>query len=157
MVLAKIYNFPVADSASGPSNIALTELGQGTATKGQDIEPDVKSGYDAIVSKGKLMEPIMPDYQEKYLDSRFAHIDDSIGEIRTDIRGIRNDIKNQIKWTIGTALVLAALIISLFTYHANVMQSQFNHHVSTTQAQMQSFSDYVKAVTQPQLPKVPQK
>ena len=86
-----------------------------------------------------------------------SHFDADIRELRTDIKELRF-------WTIATWLAtffgLAAIIVGLFTYHASVMQSQFNQHQAAIQAQtqafhgqMQAFSDYVKAVTKPQEPK----
>lgn len=89
-------------------------------------------------------EPPMDTHFEKYLDARFAHIDDNIKEIRTDIREVRGDIKGLKLWIIGAVIALASLFIAVVGYHATVMQSQF-----------QVFSEYVKAVTQPQAPKAP--
>ncbi len=93
-----------------------------------------------------------------------TNIDKWVSHFDADIRELRSDIKELKFWTIATWLAtffgLAALMIALFTYHANVMQSQFNQHQSAIQTQiqafqgqMQAFSDYVKAVTQPQTPK----
>jgi len=98
--------------------------------------------------------PPMDTYFDKYLDSRFTHLDDSISEIRKDVKGWK-------LWIVGMGVSifigLTTIIIALLAYHANIMQSQFNHHVASTQAQMQSFSDYVKVVTQPQAPQKPSK
>ncbi len=88
--------------------------------------------------------PPMNTHFEKYLDSRFAHIDDNVKEIRTDIREMRGDIKGLKLWIIGAVIALATLFFTVVGYHTMVMQSQF-----------QVFSDYVKAVTQPQAPKSP--
>ncbi len=81
---------------------------------------------------------------EKYLDARFAHIDDNIKEVRTDIREMRGDLKGLKLWIIGAVIALATLFFAVVGYHTMVMQSQF-----------QVFSEYVKAVTQPQAPKAP--
>ena len=127
---------------------------------------------DGVISGG---EPPMDSNYEKYLEARFANIDEKIsghlanidhrfdsieydikevrGEIREvrgeirgvhgEIRGVHSELKTLLYWFIGTALVIIGIFIGLFTYHAQVIQSQ-----------MQVFSDYVKAVTQP-VPKVP--
>jgi|GEM_PF-6837225 hypothetical protein len=87
--------------------------------------------------------PMNTDF-EKYLDARFAHIDDNIKEVRTDIREMRGDLKGLKLWIIGAVIALATLFFAVVGYHTMVMQSQF-----------QVFSEYVKAVTQPQAPKAP--
>jgi hypothetical protein len=84
--------------------------------------------------------PPMNTNFEKYLDARFAHIDDNIKEVRTDIREMRSDIKGLKLWIIGAVIALATLFFAVVGYHTMVMQSQF-----------QVFSEYVKAVTQPQV------
>jgi hypothetical protein len=94
-------------------------------------------------------EPPMESDFEKYLEARFTNIDDKISghlanidqrfdRIESDIREIRGEQKTLLYWIIGNAIVIIAVFIALFTYHTQVMQSQ-----------MQVFSDYVKAVTQP--------
>jgi len=99
-------------------------------------------------------EPPMESDFEKYLEARFANIDEKLSghlanidqrfdRMEYDIREIRGELKTLLYWFIGTAIVIIGIFIGLFTYHAQVMQSQ-----------MQVFSDYVKAVTQP-VPKVP--
>jgi hypothetical protein len=107
-------------------------------------------------------EPPMDSYFGQYLDVRFAHIEADVKEIRTDIKDIRTDIKDQTKridglryWILGTFLVLATLLFTVVGYFTWTMQNQFNYHQSSMQAQMQAFSDYVKAVTKPQVPNVP--
>jgi hypothetical protein len=148
--MAKIIELFPGDDAVSTSNVILTDLDQETATKGQHIEFDGQSAPDAIISKEKVMEPVMTtDYQEKYLDARFAHIDDSIADIKTDIREVRGDIKSQRKWIIGTAIGIVTLIFTIVSYFTWTMQNQFNLHQASIQAQMQSFSEYIKAVTQP--------
>jgi hypothetical protein len=89
-------------------------------------------------------EPPMNTHFEKYLDARFANIDDNIKEVRTDIREMRGDIKGLKLWIIGAVIALATLFFAVVGYHTMVMQSQF-----------QVFSEYVKAVIQPQAPKAP--
>ncbi|MFI5330911.1 MAG: hypothetical protein ACHQ2F_07730 [Desulfobaccales bacterium] len=89
-------------------------------------------------------EPPMDTHFEKYLDARFSHIDDNIKEIRTDIREVRGDIKGLKLWIIAAVIALATLFFTVVGYHTMVLQSQF-----------QVFSEYVKAVTQPQAPKAP--
>jgi hypothetical protein len=152
-------------SIGGKDNISIIEIEQGTSTTGQNVGSDTQYSSNTFVPKGKLRGPIMEtDYQEKYLDARFAHIDESVADIKTDMREIRNilDLKtiemrsefarqgeridNFKYWflTIGAALI--ALIFATVSYHVMSMQSQ-----------MQVFSEYVKAVTQPQVPKTPQK
>lgn len=88
--------------------------------------------------------PPMDTHFEKHLDTRFAHIEADVAEIRSDLRDIRSEVRGLKFWYVGTTLVVIGIIIALFTYHAQVMQSQF-----------QVFSEYVKAVTQPQIPKAP--
>lgn len=94
-------------------------------------------------------EPPMESDFEKYLEARFTNIDEKLSShlanidqrfdrIENDIREIRGEVKSLVYWFIGTALVIIGIFIGLFTYHAQVIQSQ-----------MQVFSDYVKAVTQP--------
>lgn len=90
-------------------------------------------------------EPPMNTHFEKYLDARFAQIDDNIKEVRTDIREMRGDIKGLKLWIIGAVIALATLFFGVVGYHTMVMQSQF-----------QVFSEYIKAVTQPQPQKAPQ-
>lgn len=89
-------------------------------------------------------DPPMNTHFEKYLDTRFAHIEADVTEIRSDLRDIRSEVRGLKFWYVGTTLVVMGLIIALFTYHTQVMQSQF-----------QVFSEYVKAVTQPQQPTKP--
>ena len=120
------------------------------------LERQSKVGLARIITNLTSGEPPMDNnIGNKWID-RFD----------ADVRELRSDIKELKYWTVGTWLVtffgLAALIIGLFTYHANVMQSQFSQHQAAVQAQtqafqgqMQAFSDYVKAVTQPQPPKLP--
>jgi hypothetical protein len=109
----------------------------------------------------------MDSYFGQYLDARFAHIEADVAEIRTEIKEIRAEIKATFKdqsrkidslkyWIIGTFLVLATLFFIVVGYFTWTMQNQFNYHQSSIQAQMQAFSEYVKAVTQPQKPQVPQ-
>jgi hypothetical protein len=165
--MGELWKDPVLNKPSigGKFNIAPIEMEQGTSTKSINIEPDGQYSSDNFVSKEKLRGSIMEtDYQEKYLDARFSHIDESVKDIKTDIREIRNslDLKtiemrsefalqgekiDHFKYwllTIGAALI--ALVFATVSYHVMSMQSQ-----------MQVFSECVKAVTQPQVPKTPQK
>lgn len=104
----------------------------------------------------------MDSHFEKYLDARFAgidqhfaHIDSAVTEMRSDMREIRGDIKELRKetgekidklkyWIIGAVLTLATLFFAVVGCHAMVMQTQ-----------LAVFSDYVKAVTQPYVPSPP--
>lgn len=136
----------------------VSDVQYGDATSGKNIDSDIQSGSDALIPQETSKEQIMePNYQEKYFDARFAHIDESVRGIKTDIREVRGDIKSQRKWIIGTAIGIVTLIFTVVGYFTWTMQNQFNYHQASIQAQMQSFSDYVKAVTQPQIPKTPQK
>ncbi len=97
----------------------------------------------------------MDTHFEKYLDIRFAHIEEDIKAIRSDIKDQTKKIDNQKYWSITTILVLSTLFFTVVGFFAWTMQNQFNHHQASIQAQMQSFADYVKAVTKPQVPKPP--
>lgn len=104
----------------------------------------------------------MDSYFGQYLDVRFAKIEADVGEIRSDIKEIRSDINDQNRkidglkyWILGTFLGLATLFFTVVGYFTWTMQNQFNYHQSSIQTQMQAFSDYVKAVTKPQGPQVP--
>ncbi len=98
----------------------------------------------------------MDRHFEKYLDNRFERIEDDIKAIRSDIRDQSNKIDNMKYWFLGTALGLITLLFTVVGYYTWTLQNQFNHHQVSVQAQMQSFADYVKAVTQPQKPKTPE-
>ncbi len=100
-------------------------------------------------------EPPMDSYFGQYLDARFAHIEEDIKGIRSDIKDQSRKIDGQKYWFFGTFLVLATLIFTVVGYFTWTMQNQFNYHQSSIQAQMQAFSEYVKAVTKPQGPQVP--
>jgi hypothetical protein len=110
---------------------------------------------DKIYSQTSGGEPPMDTHFEKYLDIRFGHIEGDIKAIRSDIKDQTKKIDNLKYWILGTFLGLATLFFTVVGYYTWTMQNQFNYHQSSIQAQMQSFSDYVKAVTQPQLPKPP--
>jgi methyl-accepting chemotaxis protein len=134
------------------------------AAKGAQMEvSSLKTAIDD--TKQKSMEPAMePNYQDKYLDARFAHIDESVKDIKTDIREIRAHLDTNIKeirnefeqqgakidhfkyWLLSIGAALIALVFGVVSYHVMSMQSQ-----------MQVFSEYVKAVTQPPTPKASQK
>ena len=97
----------------------------------------------------------MDSYFGQYWDARFAYIE-------SDVKGIRSDIKDQSRkidglkyWFVATILVLATLFVTVVGYFTWTMQNQFNYHQSSMQAQMQAFSEYVKAVTKPQGPPGP--
>ena len=133
-----------------------------------NIKPEIGNGM--VSDSGG--EPPM-DYFGQYLDARFAGIEADVKEIRSDIKEIRSDIKEIRKeigaeiedqsrridglkyWILGTFLVLATLFFTVVGYFTWTMQNQFNYHQSSVQAQMQAFSDYVKAVTKPQEPHSP--
>jgi len=103
-------------------------------------------------------EPPMDSYWGKYLDARFAHIEADVKEIRSDIKDQSRKIDGLKYWILGTFLVLATLFFTVVGYFTWTMQNQFNYHQSSIQTQMQAFSEYVKAVTQPQgiqTPKAP--
>jgi hypothetical protein len=109
-----------------------------------------------ITSEPSSGEPPMDTHFEKYLDNRFNRIEDDIKAIRSDIRDQSNKIDNMKYWFLGTALGLITLLFTVVGYYTWTLQNQFNHHQASVQAQMQSFADYVKAVTQPQRPKTPE-
>jgi len=94
----------------------------------------------------------MDSYFGQYLDARFASIEADVKEIRSDIKDLNRKIDGQKYWTLGTFLVLATLIFTVVGYFTWTMQNQFNYHQSSIQTQMQAFSEYVKAVTQPKSP-----
>jgi uncharacterized membrane protein YukC len=117
---------------------------------------------DKIYSQFSGGEPPMDTHFEKYLDIRFGHIEGNIRAIRSDIKDQTKKIEDQSKkidnmkyWFLGTALGLLTLLFTVVGYYTWTMQNQFNYHQASIQAQMQSFTDYVKAVTQPQMPKPP--
>lgn len=107
-------------------------------------EESLRDSVKDIVEELQGGGPPMNGHFEKYLDARFAHIDDSIHEIRSDLREMRGDIKGLRLWIVGAVIALATLFFTVIGYHTMVMQSQF-----------QVFSDYVKAETQSQQSKVP--
>ncbi len=106
--------------------------------------------------------PPMDTYFEKYLEARFAHIDESVMDIKTDIREMRNnlDLKTaEVRsefirqgekidhfkyWMLTIGVALIGLVFTVVYYHVSSMQSQ-----------MQVFADYVKAVTKPLLQTLP--
>jgi hypothetical protein len=100
-------------------------------------------------------EPPMDTYFGQYLDVRFAKIEADVKEIRSDIKDQSRKIDGLKYWILGTFLVLATLFFTVVGYFTWTMQNQFNYHQSSMQAQMQAFSDYVKVVTKPQAPQVP--
>jgi len=123
-----------------------------------------REDLERIISRFSPGEPPMDTHFEKYLDVRFAHIEEHLKELRADIR----ELRGWKFWVVGTGVAsfigILAIIIALFTYHANItqtqlsgIQSQVSQYQSQLNAQMQVFSDYVKAVTQPQIPKTPPK
>jgi len=112
------------------------------------IKPEIDNG---IVSDSGG-EPPMDSYFGQYLDARFASIEADVKEIRSDIKDLNRKIDGQKYWTLGTFLVLATLIFTVVGYFTWTMQNQFNYHQSSIQTQMQAFSEYVKAVTQPKSP-----
>jgi hypothetical protein len=116
-----------------------------------NIKPEIDNG---IVSESGG-EPPMDSYFGQYLDVRFARIEADVNEIRSDIKDQGRKIDGLKYWILGTFLVLATLFFTVVGYFTWTMQNQFNYHQSGMQAQMQAFSDYVKAVTKPQEPKVP--
>lgn len=103
---------------------------------------------------------------EKYLEMRFGPIEDSLKELRADVR----ELRGWKLWIVGTGVAsfigIVLIMIAFYTYHANVMQSQLSAmqsqlsgiqsqmslYQSQLNAQMQTFTEYVKAVTQSQPP-----
>jgi hypothetical protein len=115
------------------------------------IKPEIDNGM--VSDSGG--EPPMDSYFGQYLDVRFAKIEADVKEIRSDIKDQSRKIDGLKYWILGTFLVLATLFFTVVGYFTWTMQNQFNYHQSSIQAQMQAFSDYVKAVTKPQAPQVP--
>lgn len=118
------------------------------------MKPEIDNGM--ISDSGG--EPPMDSYFGQYLDARFAHIEADVKEIRSDIKDQSRKIDGLKYWILGTFLVLATLFFTVVGYFTWTMQNQFNYHQSSIQSQMQAFSEYVKAVTQPresQAPKGP--
>lgn len=101
----------------------------------------------------------MDSHFEKYLDIRFDHIEEDIKAIHSDIKDNTKIIDKLKYWILGTFLGtfigIATLFFTVIGYYTWTLQNQFNHHQASIQAQMQSFSDYVKAVTKTQVPKPP--
>ena len=116
-----------------------------------NIKPEIDNG---LVSESGG-EPPMDSYFGQYLDVRFAKIEADVKEIRSDIKDQSRKIDGLKYWILGTFLVLATLFFTVVGYFTWTMQNQFNYHQSSMQAQMQAFSEYVKAVTKPQAPQVP--
>lgn len=116
-----------------------------------NIKPEIDNG---LVSESGG-EPPMDSYFGQYLDVRFAKIEADVKEIRSDIKDQNRKIDGLKYWFVATILVLATLFVTVVGYFTWTMQNQFNYHQSSIQAQMQAFSDYVKAVTKPQAPQVP--
>jgi hypothetical protein len=115
----------------------------------------IKSEIDNGLVSDSGGEPPMDSYFGQYLDVRFAKIEADVKEIRSDIKDQNRKIDGLKYWFVATILVLATLFVTVVGYFTWTMQNQFNHHQSSIQAQMQAFSDYVKAVTKPQGPPVP--
>lgn len=115
------------------------------------IKPEIDDG---LVSDSSG-EPPMDSYFGQYLDVRFAQIEADVKEIRSDIKDQNRKIDGLKYWFVATILVLATLFVTVVGYFTWTMQNQFNYHQSSMQAQMQAFSEYVKAVTKPQGPQVP--
>ena len=93
--------------------------------------------------------------KDKYIEARFSNIEDKLDihltqvdqrfqRMESDVKEIKREVTGLKFWFVGTAIAIIAIFITLFTYHAQVMQSQ-----------MQVFSEYVKSVTQPIIPKTP--
>ena len=97
----------------------------------------------------------MDSFFGQYLDVRFAKIEADVKEIRSDIKDQNRKIDGLKYWFVATILVLATLFVTVVGYFTWTMQNQFNYHQSSMQAQMQAFSEYVKAVTKPHAPQVP--
>lgn len=116
------------------------------------IKPEIDNGM--VSDSGG--EPPMDSYFGQYLDARFASIEADVKDIRSDIKDQSRKIDGLKYWILGTFLVLATLFFTVVGYFTWTMQNQFNYHQSSIQAQMQAFSEYVKAVTKPQEPQIPQ-
>jgi hypothetical protein len=115
-----------------------------------------REDLERIISRAFSGEPPMDRHFEKYLDNRFGRIEEDIKDIRSDIKDQTKKIDNLKYWILGTFLGMATLFFSVVGYYTWTLQNQFNHHQASVQAQMQSFADYVKAVTQPERPKSPE-
>jgi uncharacterized membrane protein YukC len=120
------------------------------------VSPIKQEERDKGYLQNSAGEPPMDTHFEKYLDNRFERIEEDMKAIRSDIRDQSNKIDNMKYWFLGTALGLITLLFTVVGYYTWTLQNQFNHHQASVQAQMQSFSDYVKAVTQPQRPTPPE-
>jgi len=114
------------------------------------IKPEIDNGM--VSDSGG--EPPMDSYFGQYLDARFASIEADVKDIRSDIKDQSRKIDGLKYWILGTFLVLATLFFTVVGYFTWTMQNQFNYHQSSIQAQMQAFSEYVKAVTKPQEPQI---
>jgi len=114
------------------------------------IKPEIEN----VIASDSGGEPPMDSYFGQYLDVRFAKIEADVKEIRSDIKDQNRKIDGLKYWFVATILVLATLFVTVVGYFTWTMQNQFNYHQSSMQAQMQAFSDYVKAVTKPQGPQV---
>jgi len=133
-----------------PDGTTLIKFEDGSEYRRPGPRGKVTQNKETALPEENMKPEDAPDstHFEKYIDARFAHIDNAIGDIKADMRDIRSGITGLRSWIISTAIVLFATIIALFTYHATIIQSQ-----------MHLFSDYVKAITQPVLPetKLPDK
>jgi len=121
-----------------------------------NIKPEIDNG----IGSDSGGEPPMDSYFGQYLDARFASIEADVKDIRSDIKDQSRKIDGLKYWILGTFLVLATLFFTVVGYFTWTMQNQFNYHQASIQAQMQAFSEYVKAVTKPQesqAPKIPPK
>jgi hypothetical protein len=120
----------------------------------------IKEDIDNSIVSDSGGEPPMDSYFGQYLDARFASIEADVKDIRSDIKDQSRKIDGLKYWILGTFLVLATLFFTVVGYFTWTMQNQFNYHQASIQAQMQAFSEYVKAVTKPQesqAPKIPPK
>jgi hypothetical protein len=115
----------------------------------------IKADIDDSIASDLGGEPPMDSFFGQYLDVRFAKIEADVKEIRSDIKDQTRKINGLTYWFVATILVLATLFVTVVGYFTWTMQNQFNYHQSSMQAQMQAFSEYVKAVTKPQGPQIP--
>jgi len=90
---------------------------------------------------------------EKYLDIRFAHLEGNLNELRSDVRELRGFKL----WIVGTGIASFIGVILIIIGTIGILQSelsgirsQMSLYQSQLNAQMQTFTEYVKEVTQPQ-------
>jgi len=116
----------------------------------RDYTPDnIPPGAGGAISEGPKMEISI----EKYLDIRFAHLEGNLNELRSDVRELRGFKL----WIVGTGIASFIGVILIIIGTIGILQSelsgirsQMSLYQSQLNAQMQTFTEYVKEVTQPQ-------